>query len=363
VHDFARVNWIFNWIFVVDKHVVFSQVLFNELNFAFISSRESEIVQGLVVDWEVTHGSSVFWSHVRDGGSVSKREVLASWSKEFNELSYDTSLSEHLHASKDEISGSSVLWELSSKSESNDLWQDHRNGLAEHDRLSFNTSNTPTGNSESVNHSSVGISSNNRVWVKKSVLVEHYSGKVLKVDLMDNTTSWWDNFEVVKSLGSPLQEFESFVVSLELKLFVSLSSSITSKSIDLNGVINNQIDWAERVNLSWVSSESLHGVSHGSQVNNGWHTCEILQEHSGGLEGNVYVLLGGVGPVQNLVNVGFFDGELVAVSDSALKEHSDGVRQPIDSLVLEGRQLVVVVGLGVVVEGGLNTIEWIFLRS
>jgi hypothetical protein len=95
----------------------------------------------------------------------------------------------------------------------------------------------------------------------------------------------------------------------------------------------------------------------------GEYVREILQEHSSWLEGDVNVLLGGVGPVQNLVNVGFFDGELVTVSHSALKEHSDGVGQPIDSVVLEGWQLVVVVGLGVVVEGGLNTIEWIFLGS
>jgi hypothetical protein len=61
----------------------------------------------------------------------------------------------------------------------------------------------------------------------------------------------------------------------------------------------------------------------------GGHVREILQEHSGWLEGNVNVLLGGVGPVQNLVNVGLLDGELVTVSDGALEEHSDGVGQPI----------------------------------
>jgi hypothetical protein len=37
-------------------------------------------------------------------------------------------------------------------------------------------------------------------------------------------------------------------------------------------VINDQVNRAEWVDLGWVSTKSLHGVSHGSQVDDGWDT-------------------------------------------------------------------------------------------
>lgn len=51
---------------------------------------------------------------------------------------------------------------------------------------------------------------------------------------MDDTGSGRDGKEVFESGLSPLEELESFVVSLEFDFFVSFSSVSSSGDIDLN---------------------------------------------------------------------------------------------------------------------------------
>ena len=54
---------------------------------------------------------------------------------------------------------------------------------------------------------------------------------------------------------------------------------------------------------------------------------EVLEDHSGRAERNLGVVLRRLLPVQNGLNVLLFDGEIVAVANSTLKEDSDGVGQ------------------------------------
>jgi hypothetical protein len=71
---------------VLDEHALLSEILLNELDLTLFSACESEIIDGLSIDWEISHGGTVLWGHVGDGGSVSKSQVLATWSVEFDEL-------------------------------------------------------------------------------------------------------------------------------------------------------------------------------------------------------------------------------------------------------------------------------------
>ena len=45
-------------------------------------------------------------------------------------------------------------------------------------------------------------------------------------------------------------------------------------NIDLNGVIDDQVNRAKRVNLGWVATETLHSVTHGSQIDDGGDTTK-----------------------------------------------------------------------------------------
>jgi hypothetical protein len=169
-----------------------------------------------------------------------------------------------------------VRWKISFKSETDNLWADHGDGLTEHNRFSFNTTNTPSGNTKTIDHGGVRVGTNNGAVVKEAISLHDNSGKILKVDLMDNTGAWWDDLEVVEGRGAPLQELESFSISLEFNDLISSGSIWSTGHISLNGVIDNKIDWAEWVNLGWITTESLHSISHGGKIDNGWDSSEIL---------------------------------------------------------------------------------------
>lgn len=47
--------------------------------------------------------------------------------------------------------------------------------------------------------------------------------------------------------------------------------------IDLNGVIDDEIDGADRVNLRGISAQLRDGVSHRCEVNDSRHSSEVLE--------------------------------------------------------------------------------------
>ena len=48
-----------------------------------------------------------------------------------------------------------------------------------------------------------------------------------------------------------------------------------------------------------------------------------MEDDTGGAEGNLSIILRGLGPVEDGLNVLLLDAEVVAVADSALEEHAD----------------------------------------
>jgi hypothetical protein len=186
----------------------------------------------------------------------------------------------------------------------------------------------------------VGVSTDDGVGVEEAVLVENDTREVLKVDLMDDTGAGRHNLEVVEGLGAPLKELESLAVALELEALVLVASIASAGSIDLNGVIDDEVDGAERVDLAGVTTETLHGVTHSSEVNNSGHTSEVLEDDASGAEWNLTVVLRGLGPVEDRLNVLLLHAEVVAVANSALKEDADGVRQARDARVSESGKLI-----------------------
>mmetsp|Transcript_2226 Transcript_2226/g.2889 ORF Transcript_2226/g.2889 Transcript_2226/m.2889 type:complete len:232 (-) Transcript_2226:68-763(-) len=222
---------------------------------------------------------------------------------------------------------------LSSQSESNDFWEDHGDGLAEHHGFSFDTSDSPTSYSQSVDHGCVRVSSNERIWVQHAIRFEYYSSKIFQVHLMDDTTSWWDNKEVLEGALSPLQELEPFLVSVELNLFIPIECIGRSGNVDLDGVVDDQVRRTQRVYFVLVSAQPLHGVSHRGQVDNRRHSREVLQNNSGWLEWDLDILGRSDFPVQDILNIRLEHIELVAVSDGSLEQNSDTVRQFGNSLI------------------------------
>ena len=303
LHDFTRV------IGVRDRSVINAvkslslKILLNHADTVRVSADQVEVLDRLVVNWEEAHGRAVLWGHVSDGSSISEGEARAAWSKEFDELTNDTAFTKQVGAGENEICGCSVSWQVASELEANDLGEHHGNLLSEHDGLSLDATDTPANDTETIDHSGVRVSAHNGVWVEDTVLLEDDASEVLKVDLMDDTIAWWDNAEVGEGGLAPLEESESLLVPVELDLLVLVLGVGLASDIDLDGVINNEIGLAERVDLVGVTTELLHSSTHGGEINDGWDTSEVLKEDASWLEGNLEVLLRGNLPVQDSLNI------------------------------------------------------------
>jgi len=56
---------------------------------------------------------------------------------------------------------------------------------------------------------------------------------------MDNTRAGRDNLEIVEGLGAPLEELESFAVTLEFSTLVKFTGASYSSHVNLDGVVND----------------------------------------------------------------------------------------------------------------------------
>jgi hypothetical protein len=90
-------------------------------------------------------------------------------------------------------------------------------------------------------------------------------------------------------------------------------------------VVNDQVNGHKRVDFGWITAKASHGITHGSQIDDGWHSSEILKDDAGRQEWNLCLLLGVLDPVENLLNVALLDREVIAVSDGTLQQDTDGV--------------------------------------
>jgi hypothetical protein len=91
---------------------------------------------------------------------------------------------------------------------------------------------------------------------------------------------------------------------------------------------------------------------------------EVLQDDTCGAERNLSTFLGGLGPVEDGLDIGLLDLVVVTVTDGGLEEDTDGVGKLLDAGVLEGGQLVVVVLLAGMLERGLHSlVEGVGLRA
>lgn len=129
--------------------------------------------------------------------------------------------------------------QFSCQLEADNLGEHHRDLLTKHDRLGFNTADTPSDDTKAIDHGCVRVSSDHRVGVKHTVLLEDDTSEPLQVDLMDNTVARWHDSEVAEGGLTPLEEGKSLLVSIEFDLLITVLGVGATSNIDLDGMIND----------------------------------------------------------------------------------------------------------------------------
>jgi hypothetical protein len=183
---------------------------------------------------------------------------------------------EQLGHGEDEVGRGDALLKSACKFEAYDLWDEHVVGLAEHHGLRLDPADTPAEDAEAIDHGGVAVGAYQRVRHRHPILDLHDPGEILEVDLMDDAGRRRYHGEVVESLLAPFQELVSLAVALELALGVELKSSRRAEGVHLDGVVDNQVGWHQRVDLLGVPPDRLHRAPHRGQVHDSRNPCEVL---------------------------------------------------------------------------------------
>ena len=217
---------------------LFLAVCLNQGDLLFATAGELEVVKRHVVNREDRCGGTEFGAHVTDGGTVSQRNSGHTFTVELYELSNHTVLTEHVGNSQNDVGCSHTGRNLTGELETYNTWDQHGNWLTQHCCFGFNTTYTPTEDTQTVHHGGVGVGTNEgvRVCTLHTVNLAGHdnASQVLDVDLVDDTHARRYDLEVVECGLTPAQELVAFAVALVFDVHVAFDCLLGSERVNLN---------------------------------------------------------------------------------------------------------------------------------
>ena len=195
---------------------------------------------------------------------------------EFDKLTNHAVLTENLGDAESEVSRGYTFGKFPVE-----VYPDHfRNKkghrLAKHPGLCLNTTDTPSDDTNTIDHRGVRISSDECVGIINAVLIENALGKVFEIHLVNDSDAGRHDGKRIKGLLTPLEKFIALAVADELDFHVAIESSLRSGEVYLHRVINNQINRHERLDFFRGSSTSHRSVAHRSNIDKKRHSGKIL---------------------------------------------------------------------------------------
>jgi len=152
------------------------------------------------------------------------------------------------------------------------------NRLSEHPRFGFDTSDTPSNHSKSIDHGRVRIGTHQSIGIIYLAGIQYAFCKVFQINLMDDSDTWWNHLEGIKSLHPPFQELVSFPVSSEFLVQIAIHGVSGSCEIHLDRVVDDQIDRNERLDDFWILIQTIDGRTHCGKINQQGDSREVLQD-------------------------------------------------------------------------------------
>ena len=210
----------------------------------------------------------------------------------------------------------------------------HGDRLAEHRGLGFDPAHAPADDTETVDHRGVRIGTDERVGIRHRLAVGHLAeddpGEVFEIDLMDDAGVGRDDAEVIEGFLAPAEERVALAVAAELEGRVQVGRVALHIVVDLHGVVDDEFDRLQRVDLAWIAAELDDAVAHGRQVDNCRHSGEVLEQHPGRREGDLLLRAGTDIPAGQRLDVVRIDEPRVLAAQQVLEQDLQRVRQPRD---------------------------------
>ena len=242
-----------------------------------------EIFDGVGVDREEPAGGAVLGRHVGDGGAVFHRQMVEAVAVVFDEFLHHAALAQHLRAGEHEVGGGHAFLQAALEAEADHLGDDHGDRLSQHGGLGFDAAHAPAEHAQRVDHGGVAVRADARVGVGlrgPAVLGPHGLCQVFEVDLVTDAGAWRHHAEIVEGARAPAQELVALLVALVFDLDVLLEGVGRAEEIDLDGMVDDEVDGHQRIDLGGIAVQVAHGIAHGGQVDDRRHAGEILHQHA-----------------------------------------------------------------------------------
>ena len=161
----------------------------------------------------------------------------------------------------------------------------HGDRLAEHRGLGLDAADAPAEHAEAVDHGGVRIGADAGVRIGDDVAVlagrrPHRLAEIFEVDLVADAGAGRHDAEIVERLLAPFQEFVALLVALIFELDVAGEGHRRAELVDDDGMVDDEIDRHQRIDLLRVAAERGHGVAHRGEIDHRRHAGEILHQHA-----------------------------------------------------------------------------------
>ncbi len=299
-----------------------------------IAARGRQIVDRSLVDRKEATRRTIFRRHIRDRGAVCDGHVIEPRTVELDEFSDHAALAQHLRHGQHEIGRRDAFLQPAGQPEADDLRQQHRDLLTEHDGLGLDSPHAPTEHSQAVDHRCVRIGADERIGIGKLGTSAFRGtspdrlGEEFEIDLMANARAGRNHPEVRKSTLPPFQKAIPLAVALIFQLDVLAQRLAIAEGIDDHGMIDDQIHRHERIDLLRIAAEILHRVPHRGEIDDCRNAGEILHQYAGRPEGDF--LFGRslvMDPLRRILDVGLAGAAAVVIAQHVLDDDFQRERQ------------------------------------
>ncbi len=156
---------------------LFLVVRLHQIDQLFAATAESQVGERFLVDGKDAAGGAVLRRHIADGRAIGEWESLQPGPEELDELSDDALLAQHFGNRQNQIGCGRAFAELVLHAETNNLRDQHRDRLAQHGSLGFNSADAPAEYAQSINHRGVRVSSDQGIGIGK-----RFAGLTVRAD-------------------------------------------------------------------------------------------------------------------------------------------------------------------------------------
>ena len=219
------------------------------------------------------------------------------------------------------------------QTKADNLRQKHGDRLTEHRRLGFDATDAPAEHAESIDHRGVQVGAYARVREGDDVPVlarmrPDRLRQIFEVDLMANAGTGRHDAEIAECLLAPLQKPVALLVALVFEFDIAGKCHRCPELIHDDGMVDDEVDRNERIDLLRIAAKRGHRVSHSCQIDHCRNAGEVLHEDAGRAVGYLDSSLALVSePACNCLDAFLRDRASIFIAEQVLQQNLHRIRQ------------------------------------